>query len=140
MKSFLAYKLTCAGCSSSYIGETYRHFKNWVEEHIRKNNKSHISKHLHSTPSCFDLYNSLCFKIIDKAYYKFDLKIKEASHINWRKPKFKCSTKWFSFHPFTIASLLLAPFCLFFFVCVCFSFIILFIISTLIIEIFYCPN
>ena len=31
-------------------------------------------------------YNSLCFKIIDKANSKFDLKIKEALHINWRKP------------------------------------------------------
>ena len=29
---------------------------------------------------------SLCFKIIDKANSKFDLKIKEALHINWRKP------------------------------------------------------
>ena len=28
----------------------------------------------------------LCFKIIDKANSKFDLKIKEALHINWRKP------------------------------------------------------
>ena len=33
-----------------------------------------------------DTYISLCFKIIDKAYSKFDLKIKEALHINWRKP------------------------------------------------------
>ena len=31
-------------------------------------------------------YNSLCFKIIDKANSKCDLKIKEALHINWRKP------------------------------------------------------
>ena len=30
--------------------------------------------------------NSLCFKIINKANSKFDLKIKEALHINWRKP------------------------------------------------------
>ena len=30
--------------------------------------------------------NSLCFKIIDKANSKFDLKIKEALRINWRKP------------------------------------------------------
>ena len=29
----------------------------------------------------------ICFKIIDKANSKFDLKIKEALHINWRKPK-----------------------------------------------------
>ena len=27
------------------------------------------------------------FKIIDKTNCKFDLKIKEASHINWKKPK-----------------------------------------------------
>ena len=38
------------------------------------------------TATCFDPYNSLCFKIIDKANSKFDLKIKEALHINWRKP------------------------------------------------------
>ena len=35
----------------------------------------------------YTLPNSLCFKIIDKAKSKFDLKIKEALHINWRKPK-----------------------------------------------------
>ena len=52
----------------------------------KKNKKHHIFKHLHSTATCFDSYNSLCFKIIDKANSKFDLKIKEALHINWRKP------------------------------------------------------
>ena len=31
-------------------------------------------------------HNSLCFKMIDKANSKFDPKIKEASHINWKKP------------------------------------------------------
>ena len=30
--------------------------------------------------------NSLSFKIIDKANSKFDLRIKEALHTNWRKP------------------------------------------------------
>ena len=53
---------------------------------ILKDSKSHIFKHMHSTPTCFDSYNSLCFKIIDEANSKFDLKIKEALHINWRKP------------------------------------------------------
>ena len=39
------------------------------------------------TPSQHALnHNSLCFKIIDKANSKFDLKIKEALHIKWRKP------------------------------------------------------
>ena len=70
-KSFLVYKFTCASCTSSYIGETYRHFKTRIEEH--------------STTTCFDSYNSLSFKIIDKANSKFHLKIKEALHINWEK-------------------------------------------------------
>ena len=71
LKSFLVYKFTCASCSSSYTGETF---------------KSHIFKHPHSSETWFDSYNSLCFKIIDKANSKFDLKIKEALHINWGKP------------------------------------------------------
>ena len=84
LKYFLVYKFTCASCSSSYIGETCRHFKTRIEEHIKKDNKSHIFKHLHYTATCFDSYNSLCFKIIVKANSKFDLKIKDALHINLR--------------------------------------------------------
>ena len=86
LKSFLVQKCTCASCSSSYIGETCHHFKIRIEEHIKKDNKSHIFKHLHSSKTCFDSYNSLCFKIMYKANSKFDLKIKKALHINWRKP------------------------------------------------------
>ena len=86
LKSFLVYKFTCASCSSSYIGETCRNFKTRIEKHIKKGNKSHIFKHLHSSAIYFDSYNSLCFKIINKPNSKFDLKIKETLHINWRKP------------------------------------------------------
>ena len=86
MKSFLVYKFTCTSYSSRYIGKTCCHFKTRIEEHIKKDNKSHIFKHLYSTATCFDSYNSLCFKIINKANSKLDLKIKEALHINWRKP------------------------------------------------------
>ena len=57
-----------------------------LEEHIKKDNKAQIFKHLHSAATCFDSYNSLCFKIIDKANSKSDLKIKEALHIDCRKP------------------------------------------------------
>ena len=73
LKSFLVYK---------FIGKTYCHFKTRTEKHIKKDNKSHIFKHLHFTATCFDSYNSLCFKIIDKANSKFNLKIKEVLHIN----------------------------------------------------------
>ena len=86
LKSFLVYQFTCASCSSSCIGETCGHFKTRIEEHIKKDNKSHIFKHLHFTATCFDSYNSLFLKIIDKVNSKFDLKIKEALLINWRKP------------------------------------------------------
>ena len=72
LKSFLVYKFTCASCSSSYIGETCHYFKTRIEEHIKKDDKSHIFKHLHSSKTCFDS--------------KFDLKVKEALHINWKKP------------------------------------------------------
>ena len=86
LKSFPVYKFTCASCSSSYIGETCHHFKTRIEEHIKKDNKSHFFKHLHSTTTCFVSYNYLSFKIIDKANSKFELRIKEALHYNWRKP------------------------------------------------------
>ena len=86
LKSFLVHQFTCASCTSTYIGKTCCHFKTRIEEHIKRDNKSHIFKYLHSTTTCFDSYNSLSFNIIDKANSIFDLKIKEALHINWRKP------------------------------------------------------
>ena len=67
LKSFLVYKFTSASCSSSYFDKSYYHFKTRIEEHIKKDSKSHIFKHLHSTTTWFDLHNFLSFKIIDKA-------------------------------------------------------------------------
>ena len=87
LKYFLVYKFTCASSSSSYIGKTCPRFKTRIEKHIKKDNKSHIFKHLHSTATCFHSYNYLSFKIIDKSNYKLHIKIKEALHTNWRKPK-----------------------------------------------------
>ena len=85
-KSLLIYKFTCASCSSSYISKTFRHFKTRIKDPIKKDNKSHIFIHLHSTATCFDSYNSLCLKIIDKTNSKFNLKVIEDLHINWTKP------------------------------------------------------
>ena len=47
-----------------------------INENIKKDIKAHIFIHLHSTTTCFDSYNSLSFKIIDKANSKFDSKRK----------------------------------------------------------------
>ena len=85
LKFFLVYKFICASFSSTNIGKTCRHFKTRIEEHSKKDNKSHIFKHLHSIVTCFESYNSLSFKIIDKANSNFDLKFKEVLHINCRK-------------------------------------------------------
>ena len=117
--------------------------KTRIEGHIKKYNKSHIFKHLHSSETCFDSYNSLCFKIIDKANSKFDLKIKEALHINWRRRNLSAQQNHLVL---TLSLYLLFPLLLSAFVC--FSFIVfcislssvVFIIPTLIIGTFYCLN
>ena len=119
------------------------HFKTRIEEHIKKENKSHIFKHLHSTATCFDSYNPLCFKVIDKANSKFDLKIKEALHINWRKPNLNAQQNHLaltlSLSCFCLPLLFSAFVCCFFIVVVVFLFQILFSLSLmLIIGIFYC--
>ena len=106
-KFFLVNKFTCSCCSSSHIGEASRHFKTSIEEHIKKGNKSHIFKHLHSTTTCFDSCDSLSINIFDKANSKFDLKIKEALHINWIKLNLNTQQKVFSFHTSTIACVIL---------------------------------
>ena len=86
LKFFLLYEFTFARCSSSYIGESCLHFKTTIEAHIKKENQSHIFKHLHATTTCFGSYNSLSFKIIDEPNSKFNLKIKEGLQNDWRKP------------------------------------------------------
>ena len=76
LKSFLVYRFTCASCNSSYMGKTCGHFQTRIEEHIKKDCKSYISKHLRSSALCFYPYNSLSFRTIDKANLKFYLKTK----------------------------------------------------------------
>ena len=139
LKSFLIYKFTCASCSSRDIGETCGHFKTRIEEHIKKDNKSHIFKHLHSTAACFDSYNYFCFRIVDKTSSKFSLTIKEALHINWRKVNLNPQQNHLAI-TLSLYSLQSLFVCFFFSVCFfAFLFHLLFSLSlTLIIGIFYC--
>ena len=140
MKLFLVYKFTCANCSSSYISKTCRLFKAKIERPIKKDNKSYIWKHLHSTATCFDF---LCFKIIDKANSKLDLKIKETLHMNGRKPNLNAQPNHlvFTLSLYLLFLLLLSVF-------VCFSFVVFcnslssidFFVSTVIFGTFYCLN
>ena len=137
-------KFTCASYSSSYIDKTCCYFKTRIQEHVKKDNISDIFKHLHSTATCFNSYNSLCFNTIDKANSKFDLKIKEAFHINWRKLDLNAQQNHLGL---TLSLQLLSPFALFclclfnwFFLFLRFSFLLFSISLTLIIGIFYSLN
>ena len=62
--------------------------KTRIEEHLGKDKKSHIYLHLQENLQCPEKDNSDCFEIIDRASsYYFRLQIKEALHINWKKPE-----------------------------------------------------
>ena len=75
LKSFLVQKFNCGSCQAALA-------KLVVILKLGLRNKCHIFKHIHSSETCFESYNSRCFKVIDKAVSKFDLKIKEALDIN----------------------------------------------------------
>ena len=86
LRSRVIYKFTCACCNACYIGETGRHFSTRVREHLSSDKSSHIFKHLQSSERCRQSCSADCFEILDSAPTKFQLKLKEAMHINWEKP------------------------------------------------------
>ena len=53
----------------------YFSYKDPIPNELKSYRNLIFFKHLHSTATCFDSYNPLCFKIIDKASSKFDLKL-----------------------------------------------------------------
>ena len=46
LKSFVVYKFVFPGCIALYIGETTRHLSTRMKEHLERDKKSHIFKHL----------------------------------------------------------------------------------------------
>ena len=78
---------------------------------------------IYTAPTCSDSYNSLCFKIYHKANSKFDLKIEETLHINWRKPNLKSQQNHLAL---TLSLELLFPFLVSVFFCLLLFFAILF--------------
>jgi len=84
--SRVIYKFTCACCNACYMGETGRHLSTGVCEHLSSDKSSHIFKHLQSSERCHQSCSTDCFEILDSTPTKFQLKLKEVIHINWRKP------------------------------------------------------
>ena len=81
LRSRVVYKFVCAGCNACYVGETCRHFSTRVREHLASDRAIHIFKHLQDSEHCHALCSADCFPVLDHASTGFQLKIKEAIHI-----------------------------------------------------------
>ena len=86
LRSRVVYNFACAGCNACYVGETTRHFSTRVREHLVSDKASHIFKHLENSEHCRTLCSVGCFHILDHAPTRFQLKIKEAFHIQREQP------------------------------------------------------
>ena len=82
----VAYKFLCAGRNTCYAGETSRHLSTRVRKHLVSDTACHIFSHLHNSPQFRTLCSDECFNILNQASTTFQLKIKEAIHIQLEKP------------------------------------------------------
>ena len=81
--------LTISGiisCNACYVGETNRHFSTRVHEHMSSDRSSHVYNHLLASESCCTSCNLDCFKILDSAPTRYQVKLKESMYIKWEKP------------------------------------------------------
>ena len=94
MRSHVVYQYTCAGCNSSYIGQTARHLRHRIAEHA---GVSHLTgnmmkSQLHSNirDHCSSCTGSECsarnFKILARGSSELELLVKERILINRLKP------------------------------------------------------
>ena len=78
LRSFVAYRFTCPGCNTTYIGEATSHLRKWIKEHLETASKSNIFKNLNTNRNCKGLRDTKCFEIIDSPTYCYRLKLKKA--------------------------------------------------------------
>ena len=87
LRTSVVYKFLCAGCNACDVGETSRHLSTRVREHLASDRTSTIFKYLHNSPQCRTLCSDKCFNsILGHASTTFQLKIKEAIHMQWGQP------------------------------------------------------
>ena len=95
LRSHVVYQYTCAGCNSSYIGQTARHLRHRIAEHT---GTSHLTckvmkSRFHSNirDHCSQCTGSECsarnFKILARGSTELELLIKERLLINRVKPE-----------------------------------------------------
>ena len=86
LSAFVVYKFSCSSCNACYIGETARHMRTRVDEHLHSDTNSHVYKHLQENPTCKLKCDSSCFSVVDHASSKYQLRIKEALAIKEHNP------------------------------------------------------
>ena len=78
LRTRAVYKFSCASCNACYVGETSRHFSTRVRS-------SHVFKHLQNSKSSRTSGTTDCFKVLDSAASRFQVKLKESMYIKWEK-------------------------------------------------------
>ena len=86
LHSRVVYKYVCAGSNACYVSETCHHYSTHVREHLVSDRASHIFRHLKDSPHCRALCSTDNFHVLDQASTSFQLKIKEAIHIQREQP------------------------------------------------------
>ena len=86
ISSNVVYKFVCASCNACYIGETTKRYVDRAGEHLHTDKASAIYQHLRSSSACLSANSENSFSILDKAPTQYQLKIKEALHIEKLKP------------------------------------------------------
>ena len=80
--SSIVYRITCPGCSASYVGQTTRHLTTRLNEHSRISTP--VGEHM---TQCVGNSENLVAKIIDRSNEPVKLLTLEALHINRLKPR-----------------------------------------------------
>ena len=86
LHSRVVYKYVCAGSNACYVSETCHHYSTHVREHLVSDRASHIFRHLKDSPHCRALCSTDNFHVLDHTSTSFQLKIKEAIHIQREQP------------------------------------------------------
>ena len=81
LQSFIIYKFICANCKVCYAGETTGDFITRINEHLQKDSKCNIFKHLQESRICNSVCSKDCFSVIDWETTENQLKMKKSMHI-----------------------------------------------------------
>ena len=84
---------SCASLYAYYVGEISRHFSIRVRKHLLSDRSSNVFRHVQSSESCRTACTLDCFEILDSAATKCQVKLKDLSLQNGKKPDLNLHVK-----------------------------------------------